>query len=77
MLLLSLRHDRRVREELRRRGLLQPAEPARPVAASAWGVSPRAGPRDKNLRPRATRTAPSPIPATTRTRPPEPIPLSF
>lgn len=39
MLLLSLRHDRRVRDELRRHGLLQPAEPAHPVAASAWGVS--------------------------------------
>jgi hypothetical protein len=39
MLLLSLRHDRRVRDELRRHGLLQPAEPARPVAARAGGVS--------------------------------------
>lgn len=41
MLVLSLRHDRRMREELRRRGLLDippPVEPARPVA-SAWGVS--------------------------------------
>jgi hypothetical protein len=39
MLLLSLRHDRRVRDELRRHGLLQPEEPARPAAsASAWGV---------------------------------------
>jgi uncharacterized integral membrane protein len=40
MLLLSLRHDRRVREELRARGLLEP-EPARPAApaASAWGVA--------------------------------------
>lgn len=37
MVLLSLRHDRRVRDELRRHGLLQPAEPVRP-AASAWGV---------------------------------------
>jgi uncharacterized integral membrane protein len=40
MLALSLRHDRRVREELRRRGLLDippPVEPARPV--SAWGVA--------------------------------------
>lgn len=39
MLLLSLRHDRRVRDELRRHGLLEPVEPARPAAASAWGVS--------------------------------------
>jgi len=41
MLLLSLRHDRRVREELRARGLLAPA-PARAAApaASAWGVAP-------------------------------------
>jgi hypothetical protein len=40
MLLLSLRHDRRVREELRARGLLEPAPP-RPSApaASAWGVA--------------------------------------
>ncbi|HEX6373902.1 MAG TPA: hypothetical protein VF006_33545 [Longimicrobium sp.] len=38
MLLLSLRHDRRVRDELRRHGLLQPGEPAAP-AASAWGVA--------------------------------------
>jgi hypothetical protein len=39
MLLLSLRHDRRVREELRARGLLEPApRPAAP-AASAWGVA--------------------------------------
>lgn len=40
MLLLSLRHDRRVREELRARGLLEPAPP-RPAApvASAWGVT--------------------------------------
>lgn len=40
MLLLGLRHDRRVRDELRRHGLLQPAAPApaRP-AASAWGVA--------------------------------------
>ena len=39
MLLLGLRHDRRVRDELRRHGLLQPQEPARPAAgASAWGV---------------------------------------
>jgi hypothetical protein len=49
MLLLSLRHYRRVRDELRRHGLLQPAEPARPVAAS--------------LCPCATTTGPSPIPA--------------
>jgi uncharacterized integral membrane protein len=41
MLLLSLRHDRRLREELRARGLLEPArpEPARTPAASAWGVA--------------------------------------
>jgi uncharacterized integral membrane protein len=40
MMLLSLRHDRRVREELRARGLLEPAPPraAAPVA-SAWGVA--------------------------------------
>ncbi|HYR10038.1 MAG TPA: hypothetical protein VEQ60_19850 [Longimicrobium sp.] len=39
MLLLGLRHDRRVRDELRRHGLLQPEEPARPApSASAWGV---------------------------------------
>jgi hypothetical protein len=40
MLLLGLRHDRRVRDELRRRGLLEvpPTAPARPVA-SAWGVA--------------------------------------
>jgi hypothetical protein len=38
MLLLGLRHDRRVRDELRRHGLLQPQEPA-PRAASAWGVA--------------------------------------
>lgn len=40
MLLLSLRHDRRVRGELRARGLLEPAPP-RPAApvASAWGVA--------------------------------------
>jgi hypothetical protein len=41
MMALSLRHDRRVREELRKRGLLDilppPDEPARPV--SAWGVA--------------------------------------
>jgi uncharacterized integral membrane protein len=37
MLLLGLRHDRRVRETLRRHGLLEPQEPA-PQAASAWGV---------------------------------------
>ncbi|WP_420127807.1 hypothetical protein [Longimicrobium sp.] len=38
MLMLSLRHDRRVRELLRSHGLLQPeAPPAR--AASAWGVA--------------------------------------
>jgi hypothetical protein len=36
MLWLSLRHDRRVRHELRRHGLMQP-EPARP--ASAWGMA--------------------------------------
>jgi hypothetical protein len=41
MMLLSLRHDRRVREELRARGLLEPARPGpvRAAAASAWGVS--------------------------------------
>jgi hypothetical protein len=38
MLLLSLRHDRMVRDELRRHGLLQPEEPA-VRAASAWGVA--------------------------------------
>lgn len=36
MLWLSLRHDRRVRDELRRHGLLQPAAPPA-FAASAWG----------------------------------------
>lgn len=36
MLWLSLRHDRRVRDELRRHGLLQPAAPPA-SAASAWG----------------------------------------
>ena len=46
MLLLSLRHDRRVRQELRARGLLQPA-PARAAApaASAWGVAREPAPR--------------------------------
>lgn len=41
MLLLSLRHDRRLREELRARGVLEPVrpEPARAPAASAWGVA--------------------------------------
>lgn len=39
MLLLGLRHDRRVRDELRRHGLLDPAAPARPVAATPWGVA--------------------------------------
>jgi uncharacterized integral membrane protein len=56
MMVLSLRHDRRVREELRRRGLLEvppPAEPARP-AASAWGVArepapPRADDGDRTV----------------------------
>jgi uncharacterized integral membrane protein len=38
MLLLSLRHDRRVRDELRRHGLLQPEEPPARTA-SAWGVA--------------------------------------
>jgi hypothetical protein len=49
MLLLSLRHDRRVREELRARGLLEPA-PTRPAApaASAWGVAREpAAPREE------------------------------
>lgn len=46
MLLLSLRHDRRVRDELRARGLLEPA-PARAAApaASAWGVARGPAPR--------------------------------
>lgn len=46
MLLLSLRHDRRVRDELRARGLLEPA-PARAAApiASAWGVAREPAPR--------------------------------
>ena len=39
MLLLSLRHDRRLREELRARGLLERPAPAPPPAASAWGVA--------------------------------------
>lgn len=39
MLLLSLRHDRRLREELRARGLLEPAAPPPAPAASAWGVA--------------------------------------
>jgi uncharacterized integral membrane protein len=50
MLLLSLRHDRRVREELRARGLLEPAPP-RPAApaASAWGVArDPAAPREED-----------------------------
>lgn len=40
MLMLSLRHDRRVREQLRAHGLLEPesARPAAAPAASAWGV---------------------------------------
>lgn len=44
MLGLSLRHDRRVRDELRRHGLLQPALPAPRPAASAWGVVPESAP---------------------------------
>lgn len=47
MMALSLRHDRRVRDELRRRGLLEipPAgEPVRP-AASAWGLTREPAPR--------------------------------
>ena len=39
MLLLSLRHDRRLREELRARGLLERPAPPPPPAASAWGVA--------------------------------------
>jgi uncharacterized integral membrane protein len=39
MLALSLRHDRRLREELRARGLLEGApRPSPAPAASAWGV---------------------------------------
>jgi uncharacterized integral membrane protein len=50
MLLLGMRHDRRVRDELRRRGLLEPAAPVRP-AASAWGVAREPGPaRDDDER---------------------------
>lgn len=45
MLVLSLRQDRRLREELRAHGLLEPA-PARPApAASAWGVARELEPR--------------------------------
>ena len=41
MLYLSLRHDRRVRDELRARGLLEtPPQTAPRQAASAWGVAP-------------------------------------
>ncbi|HEX6911079.1 MAG TPA: hypothetical protein VF142_11825 [Longimicrobium sp.] len=39
MMVMSLRHDRRVREELRRRGLLEMPPPPAPPAASAWGVA--------------------------------------
>lgn len=39
MLLLSLRHDRRLREEMRARGLLERPAPPPPPAASAWGVA--------------------------------------
>jgi len=46
MLLLSLRHDRRVRDELRRHGLLQP-EPPVAQAASAWGAT---APREDGAR---------------------------
>ena len=46
MLVLSLRQDRRLREELRAHGLLEPA-PARPApAASAWGVARELEPRN-------------------------------
>jgi uncharacterized integral membrane protein len=47
MLLLGLRHDRRVRDELRARGLLEPAPsplPARAPAASAWGITRESAP---------------------------------
>ena len=44
MMVMSLRHDRRVREELRRRGLLDVPPPAQP-AASAWGVAREPAPR--------------------------------
>jgi uncharacterized integral membrane protein len=44
MMVLGLRHDRRVREELRRRGLLDIPPPAQP-AASAWGVAREPAPR--------------------------------
>ena len=53
MMVISLRHDRRVREELRRRGLLDVPPPAQP-AASAWGVAREPAPRRP---PEADRTA--------------------
>lgn len=40
MLALSLRHDRRVREELRARGLLDAPPSSSRAAASAWGAAP-------------------------------------
>ena len=45
MLLLSLRHDRRVRDELRARGLLDP-EPAGPVLALRESTAAPDAPRD-------------------------------
>lgn len=60
MLVLSLRQDRRLREELRAHGLLEPA-PARPApAASAWGVA-------RELEPRSSETTAvyPPIPEST------------
>jgi hypothetical protein len=45
MLILTLRHDLRVREALRDRGLLErPRGEPRPVAASAWGLPRAASP---------------------------------
>ena len=63
MMALSLRHDRRVREELRRRGLRDippPAEPVRPV--SAWGVArePVRAPRLEDDAPTLARPADEP-----------------
>jgi hypothetical protein len=48
MLLLSLRHDRRVRDELRRHGLLQPREPVRAASRERLGRVARAGSRARS-----------------------------
>lgn len=54
MLWLGLRQDRRVRDELRRHGLLPPAqaEPTHPVP-SAWGVAREPAREDEGERTRA------------------------